>query len=149
MPELQRCGETPLQQETRTPLFQHLGDSLLLHHNASFRNIFIRSTKWHHPRSNGVNRNTLKLITSTSSNKLSQNLCLYVTNNTWKLVVFRSKIGNFGKNLNSNFVDEIGNWTDSVILAKITTWKPITCSFWRCSVLALFHHIWWVMRAQH
>jgi hypothetical protein len=79
----------------------------------------------------------------------SQNLCLYVTNNTWKLVVFRSKIGILAKIWTRISSMNIGSWTDSLILAKITTRKPITCSFWRCSVLTLFHHIWWVMRAQH
>ena len=79
----------------------------------------------------------------------SQNVWLYVTNNTWKLVVFRSKIGNFGQNSNSNFVDEYWQLNRQFVSHQITERKPIACSFRRCSVLALFHHIWWVIRAQH
>jgi len=79
----------------------------------------------------------------------SQNVWHYVTNNTWKLVVFRSKIGNFGQNSNSNFVDEYWQLNRQFVSHQITERKPIACSFRRCSVLALFHHIWWVMRAQH
>jgi hypothetical protein len=57
-------------------------------------------------------------------------LCLYVTNNMQKLVVFLSKNGNFGQKhkiqtriLLTNF----GSWTDSLLLLKITERKPITC----------------------